>query len=220
MNRTILIALAMLAPLPAFAQEVNFAATRAERPNLLEVRTGVDHGFVGQVGYRRAISLGDRNLFVGADLEMPWAAPDLNDYRVRASAGLELAGGDHWKVAGWIAPTLRGTQNVASTMTALGADLRLLGGYYSRGWFVAGEAGFDWVATTRMSFSEKYRTQVYAGAQDAWYANPGGTIYAGMHGGISFSSFDVVLRLGQPRAINLAQQALPFYLTLGVNAAL
>jgi hypothetical protein len=61
---------------------------------------------------------------------------------------------------------------------------------------------------------------VYAGAQDGWYGLPGGTTYAGLQGGLSFSSFDVVLRLGQPRTTELAPQTVPFYATLGVNVAL
>lgn len=201
----------------ASAQELNFAATSAARPNLLQARTGLDHAFVAQVGYLRALP-GD--VFVGGEVAMPWANPDLQDYRVRATAGLPLLAGENWKLAGWLSPTLRATQNDASNMLALGADLRLVGGYYARGWFLAGELGVDWLATTHVSFSQAYRKRVYAGAQDGWYGLPGGTTYAGLHGGLSFSSFDLVLRVGQPRTTSLALQTVPFYATLGVNLAL
>jgi hypothetical protein len=105
-------------------------------------------------------------------------------------------------------------------MTALGVDPRLTGGFYARRWFIAGEVGFDWVAATRITFSDRYRTNVYAGARDGWYRNPGGTGYVGLHGGVSFSSFDVVVRAGHPRTTALESQTVPLYVTVGVNVAL
>lgn len=203
----------------ASAQELNLATTNAERPGTVGVRGGVDHAFLGEVGYRRVLVWGERQLFVGGDVGVPWARPDLGDYRVRATVGLPL-GFEHWKLAAWVSPTLRGTENAASDLVALGADLRLTGGYYARRWFVAGETGIDWVAATRVTFSERYRTLVYSGAKNGWYRTPGGTTYAGLHGGVSFSSFDLIVRAGLPRSTALEEQPLPFYLTLGVNVAL
>ena len=203
----------------ARAQELNLAATSTARPSIVEVRTGMEHAFLGEVGYRHVLALGDQQLFVGGDVSLPWAKVDLSDYRVRATVGLPF-GGQHWKLAGWLSPTLRGTVNDVSEMTAVGADLRLAGGYYARGWFAATEAGFDWVAATKVTFSDAYRSRVYSGARDGWYRTPGGTAYAGLHGGVSFSSFDLVLRAGNARTTALEQQSMPFYLTVGVNVAL
>ncbi len=214
----VLIALSAASRVPA--QELNLAATTTERPSILTVRTGVDHAFVGEVGYRHVLAWGDRQLLVGADVTMPWAKPDFHDYTARATVGLPFLGGQHWKLAGWLSPTARGTRNAASDMTALGADLRLTGGYYARGWFVAGEAGVDWVAATHITVSDAYRNRAYPGAKDGWYGATGGTIYAGLNAGLSFSSFDLVLRAGMPRTTSLAAQTVPAYLTIGVNLAL
>ena len=92
-----------------------------------------------------------------------------------------------------------------------------MGGYYARGWFVAAEAGLDWVGATHIAVSEAYRTRVYPGAKDGWYGLTGGTAYAGLQAGLSFSSLDVVLRAGLPRTTALEAQTVPAYLTLGVN---
>jgi hypothetical protein len=194
MKRLTLVAsalLALVAASSASAQELNLATTSADHPGIVTVRGGVDHALLGEVGYRRVLILGERQLFVGGDIGMPWAKPDLADYRVRATVGLPL-----------------------------GADLRLAGGYYAPRWFVAGETGADWVAATRITFSERYRTVVYSGAKNGWYRTPGGTTYVGLHAGLSFSSFDLIVRAGHPRTTALAEQTLPFYFTLGVNVAL
>jgi len=211
--------LALAAATKAPAQELNLANTSTARPRIVEARTGLDHALLGEVGYRHVLAWQDRQVFVGGAVAVPWARADLGDYRVRATVGLPL-GTEHWKLAGWLSPTLRGTQNAASRMTALGVDSRLTGGYYARRWFVAGEVGLDWVATTHIAFRDAYRTRVYAGAKDGWYRLPGGTAYAGLHGGVSFSSFDLVLRAGHPRTTALEQQTVPFYLTAGVNVTL
>ena len=221
MNRTVMVASVVLALAPATrasAQELNFATTSSARPSIVEVRTGMDHAFLGEVGYRRVLAWRERQLFVGGDVAMPWARADLGDYRLRATVGLPL-GTEHWKVAGWLSPTLRGTENAASEMTALGVDSRLTGGYYARRWFLAGEVGFDWLAATHITFSDAYRT-MYSDAKDGWYGTPGGTAYTGLHAGVSFSSFDLVVRAGHPRTTALEEQTVPFYLTVGVNVAL
>ncbi len=201
------------------AQELNLATTSTARPSVVEVRTGMDHALLAELAYYRVVALGDRQLLVGADAAMPWAKADLGDYRLRATAGMPF-GGEHWKIAGWLSPTVRGTRNAASDMAAVGADVRLTGGYYARRWFLAGETGVDWIAATHVAFSDAYTSRVYSGARDGWYRMPGGTAYAGLHGGVSFRSFDVVLRAGHPRTTDLEQQTVPFYLTVGVNVAL
>ena len=213
------VVLALAAATRASAQELNLATTSTARPSIVEVRTGMDHALLGEVGYRRVLAWGDRQIFVGGDVASPWAKVDLGDYRLRATVGVPL-GTQHWKLAGWLAPTLRGTENAASRMAALGADVRLTGGYYARRWFAAGEVGLDWIAATHITFSDAYRTRAYAGARDGWYRLPGGTAYAGLHAGVSFSSFDVIVRAGHPRTTALESQTVPLYVTVGVNVAL
>jgi hypothetical protein len=222
MNRLVLLssaALALAGSATASAQELNLANTGTDRPSIVEVRTGMDHAFLGELGYRRVLAWGERQILAGGDVAMPWAKPDLRDYRIRATMGAPL-GTEHWKIVGWLSPTLRGTENAASDMAAFGADLRLAGGFYARRWFLAGEVGLDWVAATHITFRDRYRSVVYSGAKDGWYRATGGTAYTGLHGGVSFSSFDVIVRAGHPRTTALEAQTLPFYLTVGVNVPL
>jgi hypothetical protein len=213
------VVLALSAATRAPAQELNLATTSTARPSIVEVRTGLDHAFLGEIGYRRVLAWSDHQIFAGGDVALPWAKADLGDYRVRVTVGLPL-GTERWKLATWISPTLRGTENAASRMTGLGFDARLTGGYYARRWFIAGEAGLDWIAATRITLSDAYRTNAYSGAKDGWYRLPGGTAYTGLQAGVSFTGFDVVVRAGHPRTTGLEVQSVPFYLTGGVNVAL
>jgi hypothetical protein len=214
-----LVAFAAVAGGRAPAQELNLRTSSTARPSIVTLRTGLDHAFLAELGYRRVLAVGDRQVVAGGDVAIPWARADLGDYRIRVSAGLPF-GWERWRLAAWLSPTARGTENVASDMTALGVDLRLTGGYYARRWFVAGEAGVDWVAATHVTFSEAYRTQGYSGAKDGWYRTPGGTGYAGLHAGVSLRSFDLILRAGHPRTTALEAQTVPLYVTVGVNVAL
>ncbi len=212
--------LALATATRASGSELNLATASTARPSIFLLRTGVDHAIVTEVGYRRVLAWGEQQVFVGGDFAVPWGSLDLRDYRARVSVGLPVVGGQHWKLAGWLSPTVLGTRNAGDDMIAVGTDLRLTGGYYDRGWFIAGELGLDWVAATHVTLSGAYRSQGYAGARDGWYAIPGGTAYAGLQAGLTFSSVDVVLRAGLPRTTTLAPQTLPAYLTLGVNTAL
>lgn len=213
------VAMALATATPAAAQEMNLSATSTARPSIVAVRAGMDHAFLGEIGYRRVLAWGGQQILAGGDFALPWAKLDLRDYRLRATVGLPF-GTESWKVAAWLAPTLRGTDNAVSRMTGLGLDSRLTGGYYARRWFLAAELGLDWVAATRITFSDAYRHRVYSGAKDGWYRSTGGTAYAGLQGGVSFSALDVVVRAGHPRTTALEAQTVPLYVTLGVNVAL
>jgi hypothetical protein len=211
-----LIAALMLAA-PAWAQNVNLARIDAQTPNHVQVRSGAEYGFVAGVGYARAVVFLDRTILLGGDATLPWGGFDAGDYALRTSALVPIVGVDHWRLAGSLAPTVRGTRNDASRMTSLGIDLGAIGGYYAPGWFAAGELGFDWAMTTHVAHSDLYRRIVYAGARDGWYANPGGNFRLGVQAGLSFSRFDLLLRVGKLRDIKGDGPMFPLYGTLGVD---
>lgn len=53
--------------------------------------------------------------------------------------------------------------------------------------------------STYVDHTDAYRSLVYAGARDGWYANPGGNLRAGLQGDVSFGRYDVIPRLGEVR---------------------
>ena len=215
--RAAVFAAVVAAPLVARAQEVNLSRLDDEGANQVHVRTGAEHGFVAGVGYARTVSLLDRRLLLTGDVTVPFGGLDASDYRVRAGALVPIVGTRRWRLAGSIAPTVRGTENDAGSLTSLGTDLGVQGGFYARHWFVAGETGFDWSMTTHITHSDEYREKVYPGARDGWYAMSGGIIRYGVQAGASFGRHDLVLRAGQMVEVGGEKPMLPFYGTLALN---
>jgi hypothetical protein len=207
----------LLLPLSAQAQALNLGALDGAS-HIVHVRTGAEYGFVAGVGYARIVALPDRSLVLTADATLPWAALDLNDYQLRVGGALPLVEARRWKLAAAIAPTLRGTRNELSRMTAVGTDVGVVAGYYAPRAFAAAELGFDGAFTTYVAHTQAYRQNLFAGARDGWYSMPGGNVRAGLQGGLSFGRYGVILRAGMVRDVSGEAPLIPFYGTLGVNA--
>jgi hypothetical protein len=215
--RGALVSAMLLTAVPAGAQEVNLARLGSGPENRVAVRMGAEYGLVTGVSYSREVPALGRTALLGADLTMPWGGLDAGDWRLRVSALAPIAGGERWKVAGVVAPTVRETTNDVARMTAVGLDAGLVGGWYAPRWFAAVDAGADWSFATYVANSERYRQIVYAGARDGWYRMPGGNFRAGVQAGVSFSRFELALRLGRLRDLSGNGPALPLYGTVALT---
>jgi hypothetical protein len=211
--------MSLLAAAPAQAQEVNLARLDEGPANRIYVRTGAEWAFVAGLGYARSASVARHPVLLVGELSAPWAAANTSDYQARLGVLAPILAWGGLKLAGSLEPTLRGTHNDLGRMTALGADAGLTGGYYARGWFLAGEFGFDYTLTTHIAQSKLYRDTVYANARDGWYVNPGGNYRLGGQAGLSLSRFDVVLRGGILRDMKGNLPIFPYYATVAVVAA-
>jgi hypothetical protein len=212
MNRLIAVAVLLASPLTARAQ-VNFGALE-DNAQLASVSTGSEHGLVLGVGYASVVPVADRPLLLGANATLQWGDVDLSDFKLRAGALVPIVRHGQWTVAGGLAAVVRGTSNDAARLTNVGADTVILAGYYRRGWFAAGEIGFDWALATRIDHSDAYRMQVFSDARDGWYRMTGGTFRYGLQGGASFAANDVVLRLGWLRDLAGDPLLFPLYGTV------
>jgi hypothetical protein len=201
---------------PARAQEINLGSLDAE-PNRVHVSTGAEYGFVASAGYTRILPFLDRKVVLTGEATLPWASLDVADYRVRAGALVPIIGSSRLKLAGALAPTLRGNHSKVSDMTDLGIDASLVGGFYMPSWFVALESGVDFALTTHVTHSDAYRMNVYPDAQDGWFANPGANLRGGVQAGMTLARYDVILRAGQVRDSGGNAPLLPFYGTLTVD---
>jgi len=203
----------------AEAQELNLAKLADAPANRVYARTGAEWAFVAGAGYARTVPVGQRHLVLLGELTAPWATLDTSDYQARVGALLPLLAWRGWQLAGSLEPTVRGTKNDVGRMTGLGANAGMTGGYYAQRWFLAGELGFDYTLTTKITHSTLYREAVYANARDGWYINPGGNYRLGGQAGASFGNYEVALRAGILRDMMGGQPMFPFYATLGVSTS-
>lgn len=210
----------LLAPLAAHADELNLRTIGESdaTPNRVHVSTGAEYGFVAGVGYSRVMPMLDRHVVLMGDITMPWAGFDLADYRLRAGALVPIVGSGAFQLAGSVAPSVRGSSSRINTMTDVGLDTSLVGGFYARRWFVALEAGVDLALTTHVTHSDAYRMNVYPDAKDGWYSDPGANIRGGVQAGVSIDRYDVTLRIGEVRDSAGEAPLLPFYGTLTAAA--
>lgn len=210
MTKLILIASLSIAT-PALAQDVNLS-TVEEGTHVVTLTTGAEYGLVLGLGYAYGIEVADQPIILGADASLQWAEVDASDFKLRAGALVPVLGYGKWKLATGATATVRGTDNPVSRMINVGADAQLLAGRYSKRWFAAAEVGFDWALATHIDHSDTYRMSVYADAKDGWYGNTGGTLRAGIQGGISFGGNDIILRAGR-----LQGAMVPWYATIGYD---
>jgi hypothetical protein len=209
----------LLAAAPARAQEVNLARLDEGATNRIYVRTGAEWAFVAGVGYARSVSVARHPVLVVGELSAPWVAANTSDYQARLGALAPILGWGRLKLAASLEPTLRRTHDDLARMTGLGVEAGLTGGYYTQGWFLAGEFGLDYTLTTHITQSQLYRDTVYAGARDGWYINPGGNYSLGAQAGLSFSRFDVILRGGVVRDMKGDVPMFPYYATVALVTA-
>jgi hypothetical protein len=203
----------------AQAQEVNLARLDEGPSNRVYLRTGAEWAFVAGVGYARTVSVGRRRLVLLGELTAPWAAADASDYQARVGALVPILRWRGWQLAGSLEPTVRGTTNDLGRMTSLGANAGVMGGYYARHWFAAGELGFDYALTTRIAHSQLYREAVYDNARDGWYINPGGNYRLGGQAGASFDRYELAVRAGILRNMMGGQPMFPLYATLAFSTS-
>jgi len=211
------VALGLLAPATAAAQEINLG-TLDQEAHRVHVTTGFEYGLVAGVGYSQAVRFLDRHVVLAGEATVPWAPVELSDFELRATALAPLIGSPRWKLAASLSPVVRGTQNRIDRMVDVGLDVALIGGFYSRAWFVALEGGTDLALATHVTHSDAYRDNVFPDARDGWYRSPGANFYGGVQAGVSVSRYDVSLRAGQIRDLGGNAPMMPLYATLTAAA--
>jgi hypothetical protein len=77
------------------------------------------------------------------------------------------------------------------------------------------EIGYDKMLATHLDHSSLYRNLVYSGAKDGWYSSTGGTLQAGLRGGVRFGRVELSLSAGLLVSEGLNPVTPPFYGTLG-----
>jgi len=182
------------------------------------VETGLASGIVTSLGYAAGLRLGGVGTLIPfAQATLVVARPDLHDGALKAGAQAGLLHAGWFDLSARLALEVASTENSIYDGTAFRTDLTLYAGHYGRRWFAVGEVGYDRTWLTYLKNSDFYRTYVYSGAQDGWYAGTGGVLRGGAKGGLTISRVELVLEAGVNKTETLQDLDLPFYTTLGAN---
>ncbi len=186
----------------------------------LHITTALDPAVITSIGYGRVTTLFSATTRLGVEAGVVAGDADLRDYRVRLSGDVQLVQRGAFRVAASVAFMTRGTSNTVFRAINFGSDFGATAGVYHRGWFVAGEAGFDKAIITHLTHTQEYRDQYYEDAKDGWYLNNGGTARLGLAMGTSIGGAELLLRAGVARTQGGEALTAPGYLTLGVGFGL
>lgn len=217
MKRTMLLALALIGVGERdLAAQWNLARQQAGDAQL-HLSMAIDPAVITSLGYGRFTSLFGATTRLGMEVGVVAGDAALRDYRVRLSGDVQLVHRGAFRVAASAAFMTRGTSNRVFRAVNFGSDFGATAGLYRRGWFVAGEVGFDKAIITHLKHTQEYRDQYYADAKDGWYLNNGGTGRLGIMTGTSLGGAELMLRGGINRTQGGEALAVPAYLTVGVG---
>jgi hypothetical protein len=179
---------------PSAAQDINLARLEPGQARI-HTTAGLDPALVTTVGYARGFGLFGKTALWDVDLGVVVAEFDAKDLRARFGLQAPLWRAGDWRLAARGRLIARTTRNSVYDGEAFGADLTAHLGYYRRGWFAAGLAGYDRTVVMHLGHTDWYRRNVYAGAVDGWYRGESGILHAGVAAGFVISAVEVSARV-------------------------
>lgn len=217
MKNNIIIAIIFLGiAVPATTQNINWQAFKPEQKNLVQLQTGFDYGLTLGLGYGRKFNL---LLPVLANIEYSFPAGEnlFDDFKVRMGGQVEVIrrGGFSATVKAYC--PFRRYENSKARLINFGGEFSGVAGFYRKGWFVAGEFGFDKAIATHIRHSQS-ALEDYPDAQSGWYVPTGGNYFYGLQAGVSFRGNDISLKAGKQMTQGWETAPyVPMYATLGFN---
>ena len=215
MKRTCLVAVLLLVGQRDLSAQWNLARVQPGDARM-HISMAVDPAVITSVGYGRFTTLFGATTSLGFEVGVVAGDAELGDYRVRLGGEVQLVRRGAFRVAASAAFMTRGTSNWVFRAVNFGSDFGATAGVYRRGWFVAGEVGFDKAIITHLKHTQEYRDQYY-GAKDGWYLNNGGTGRLGIITGRAVGGAELLLRAGIARTQGGEALAVPAYLTIGLG---
>jgi len=199
----------------AFAQW-NVARFDSNR-NRVYASFGLNPALVSSVGYGRVVSLAGHDFHLVTEAGVAAAHLDVNDYRARIGVESSIVRWRSLHLTGRATFITRGTKNSIYSGFNFGADLTGTVGIYRRGWFAAGEFGFDKDVVTHLTHSTWYKTYFYPEAKDGWYLAAGGTWHYGIVTGIAVGDAEIIAGAGFLRTEEFNDMLPPMYASLGLG---
>jgi hypothetical protein len=178
---------------------------------------GLDPAMVTSLGYARVIPLGDHAVQLSGEAGVVAARMDTRDFRTRLQVQTSLLQWRSLHFTGSATFITRGTENVIYRGLNMGSDFTGTVGVYRKGWFTAGEFGFDKAIITHVTHTDWYRTHYYPDAKDGWYLNAGGTFHYGVTAGLALGRAELVGRFGWVRTEDFNDLLSPVHGSIGLG---
>lgn len=194
----------------------NIARTDGPR-NFAYASFGMDPALIASAGYVRTVPVFGHAFELGGEAGIVAAGWDARDFRARAQVRTSLLHLGLFRIVGSAAFVARGTENTLHRAFNFGSDFTGNAGLYSRGWFLAGEFGFDKAIITHLTHTDWYRRNVYAGAKDGWYLTGGGTFHYGVTAGMAIGPAEIAVRAGLLRTEDFNELVSPIYTSATVG---
>lgn len=200
-----------------YSQNVNWRSLGDDQRNMVQLDAGYDFGAIARVGYSRSFTM-VKPMIVGLEYSFPMGSALVDDFKVRLGGQIEVIQIGGFSATTKISSVFRRYETQLVRIASFGADLGIVGGYYTTGWYAAGELGFDKSIASHLKHSDIMRA-VFPGIRDGWYVPTGGHYYYGIQGGASIGeSLDLSLRLGATKAqFDDENAVIPYYAQLGVD---
>ena len=199
------------------AQTFNWSSLKKDQKHILNLNVNSEYGVTYGVGYNYHLR-SKLPIILNSEYSFPSGKNITDDFKTKIGGQVDLFQVGDFHFTAKLQGIFRKYENDYARLLNFGSDLSGTVGYYKKGWFVAGEIGFDKAIVTHFKHSDLYKSN-YPGVRDGWYEpSTGGNLYYGIQGGLSGRKFDVYLNAGKLTEQDFkTSPILPFYAQVGVN---
>jgi hypothetical protein len=220
LRKALLVAFYFISISTNFSQTLNWHNLE-NRKHVLHGEFGLDFSVSYGLGYSRQLKTTIPIVLNGLFYK-PAGEIVFDDFKTKIGGQALWLNQQSWKGAVGIHGIYRKNTNDFVTLQNFGSETSATFGYYKKGWFLAGEVGFDKAIVTHFNHSNEYKEGVYENVKDGWYKPAtGGNLQYGIQAGISFQPIDFTIKMGKVISQDFkTKPTLPFYLGLGLNCSL
>lgn len=141
----------------------------------------------------------------------------MDDFKARIGGQIEVLEIGGFSLSASIMGNFRRYESALVRISSFGAELSAVAGYYTPGWYLAGELGFDKSIISNLKHSDIMKDS-FNEINDGWYIPSGGHYIYGVQAGKRLGrSMEITLRAGLTNAQGGHLDALlPYYAQIGI----
>lgn len=201
-----------------YSQTVNWASLQNGHRHIVNAHAGFDYSINYGVAGSYQLPL-QMPILLSIDFSMPVGEQMLDDFKTKIGGQARLYKINNFQFSASVYGIYRRYENPLARLQNFGSEMSGVIGYYTPRWFIAGEFGFDKAIVTHFKHSEAFKDDIYSEVKNGWYEPAtGGNFKYGLQTGYSFSSSDIILKLGRVITQDFkTKPTLPFYGELSYN---